>query len=132
MTKTITLGDETFNCIETMPMGYVFDLAEAMASGDIMAAVAGMSRTIRTLVVKEEQTRLAEVLHRIENPVGFDELNEALGTAVTQYTQRPLGQPATSPSGRSSTGGVSKVVSFSRGTVKTEETSPKDGAQRAS
>jgi len=131
--KQLVIGGKTLRCIERMPVGMIFDLAEAMEGGEqTMQAVAAMSKMIKQLVVKEDQGQLAEALHSFDNPVGFDELNTALGNLMVQYSGRPLGRPSRLSRGPAPTGGTSKVVSLSRATVSRPASSSTDGTSAAS
>lgn len=130
--KVLNLGGKTMRCIDRLPMGMIFDLAEAMQSGVEMQAIAAMSKMLKTVVVEEDLALLSEVLHDVKDPVGFEELNNAIGAMMVQYSKRPLGQPSPSSRGSEPTGGTRKVVSLQRGTVKEDATSSKDGSSIAS
>jgi len=132
--KTLRLGGRDLRCIDKLPLGLLFDLAEAMSSGteNTMRAVAAMSTVVKTVVVKEDLASLSEVLHDTTNVVDITELNEAIGNLMVQYAERPTVKPSVSLNGRERTGGSSKVVSLSRGTVRVDEASPTDGASVAS
>lgn len=132
--KVLSLGGETFRCIDSVPLGLVFDLAEAMGGGEegSMAMVAGIAKAIRTIVVKDDRARLKAVLDREENAVTFDELNNAMGSIMEEYGKRPTKQLSPLPSGRDETMRPSKVVSLYRGTVETAETSTRAGKSAAS
>jgi hypothetical protein len=111
-TPYIELRGKRLRCVAKMPMGLLFDVAEGMDSGQELKAIAAMSRALRTLVVKEDHEQLREVVYDAE--FTFDELNEALGALMKRYTERPLGQPSSSPTGPSATGGTPRVVSLWR------------------
>lgn len=133
-TKIMKLGGREFRCVDVLPLGLVFDLAEAMdAEAGGFAAIAAMSKLTRTLVVPDERKELKKFLDSVENPISFDDLNEALGEVLKQFgADRPTARSSrSSPSGGAS-GPGSKVVSLSRGTVKTDDQSRKDGASAAS
>jgi len=138
--KSLRLGGKDLRCIDTMPVGLSFDLAEAMVGSDgeggEMRALAALSRTLRNLVIPADREALSEVLHDSVTPITFEDLNNALGELLVQYGNRPLERPSLSPRGPSVTGGVSKVVSLHRATGKAARTSArkssKGGASRAS
>jgi hypothetical protein len=130
--KQLVLGGTALRCIERLPMGMIFDLAEAMESGIEMQAIAAMSRMLKTVVIKEDLVRLDEVLHRVDDAIGFDALNTAIGDLMVQYSGRPLERPSRSARGRKATGGTSRVVSLSKGTVRTSARSSTDGSSVAS
>jgi hypothetical protein len=131
--KVLKLGGRDLRCIPRIPLGQVFALATAMESGSEMTAVAQMSIFVKRIVLKEDQSILNEVLDDdTETGVSFNDLNEAIGDLMVQYSNRPLGQPSSSQRGSEPTGGMRKVVSFSRGTVRTEPTSSEGGSSIAS
>jgi hypothetical protein len=130
--KTLNIKAKELRCVDTMPLGMLFDLAEAMDSDDMMKGMAAMGRTIRNLVVPEDRKALSAILNDATDPLSFDDLNTALGGLLKQYGDRPLGKPSSSPVGRGRTGGSSKVVSLHRATGKAEPKSPRGGASRAS
>lgn len=131
--KVLKLGKREIRCIPRIPMGVLFDLAEAMNSGKEIEAIVGMNRMLKTVVVKEDLALLSEALHDVEEPVEFDELNTAIGDLMKQYgTKRPLAPSSRSAGGSGKTGGTQKVVSLSRGTVREGEKSSQGGTSIAS
>lgn len=113
-------GREPLRCIEadSLPVGFVFDLAEGMDAKDEMRAIAAMWKFIKSVVVKEEHARLREYLYDTTNPVTFAQLNTAIGTLMREYSGRPTTRPSSSAHGRASSRGSSRVVSLSRATEK--------------
>jgi hypothetical protein len=133
MGRTLTLGGKTLRCIDTIPLGLVFDLAEAMEDDNTgMKAIAGIAKALRTIVVKEDRVILKDILDDTENPVSFDELNTAMGNIMAEYGKRPTAPPSRSPSGASATSRSSRVVSLWRDTGKVGGTSSQDGKSLAS
>jgi len=132
--KILVLGGRKLRCIEAIPLGMVFDLAEAMEDGSSgMKAIAAMSKMVRNIVVKEDRGALKEMLADTEKPVTFDELNTGLGDLLKAYNVgRPLGRPSASSPGPDKTGGTSKVVSLSRATDRERAASSTDGRSAAS
>jgi hypothetical protein len=131
MSKILRLGGKELRCIETLPIGVMFDLAEAMEAGE-MAAVAGMSRTLRGIVVPDDRAALKAVLNNTETPVTFDELNTALGGVLSNVVGRPTTPRSSSPPGPAATAPRSKVVSLYRATGRAAATSTPDGTSVAS
>lgn len=130
--KVLVLGGETMRCVDVMPIGMAFDLAEAVDSGSEMRAIATIGRTLKALVVEEDRPRLEAVLHRSTDVVTFADLNRAMGDLMVQYSGRPTAPPSASQGGSARTDGTRRVVSLSRGTVREDETSSRGGASRAS
>ena len=133
--KLIRLGDRELRCIEVMPLGMVFDLAEAMdvviGESAPMKQTAALSRFLKKIVVAEDLPKLQEVLHDTVTAVTFGDLNEAVGSLMVEYSGRPFAQRRSSSPGPTSTGGSSRVVSLWRGTGKTPARSSKPGRSGA-
>lgn len=137
MPKYLTLKGQKLECNETMPVGLFFDLAEGMDGDDMIKAVAVMSRTIKAIVAEKDRKALQEILHRTSDPLSFDELNEALGNVIPEYTKRPTAPASSSQAGPSVPGGTSRRVSLSvlpsqDPGEEGEATSSKDGQSAAS
>lgn len=133
MNKIMRLGGKELRCADKIPLGTLFDLAEAMDGGNEMAQVAAMSRTIRFIVVKEDRLLLKEILSADgANAVSFEELNTALGSVIQEYGQRPTVPASASLPGRGASRPTSKVVSLWPGTDKEAKKSTRAGKSRAS
>lgn len=109
--KTLNLRGEELRCIEKLPPGLVFDLAEASSSGDATKALVAFARFLRSTVVPDDRERLNEILYDTESVIELEELNEAAGELITEYTGRPTKRPSQSPTGSNATGGLSRVDS---------------------
>lgn len=133
MNKILRLGGKELRCTDKIPMGVLFDLAEAMDGGNEMKAVAAMSRTIRFLVVKEDRALLSEILNaNDEQHVSFNDLDTAVGNLLKEYGERPTVPVSASPPGRGGNRPTSKVVSLWPGTAKEAKKSSRAGNSRAS
>lgn len=132
--KVLRLKGRDLRCIPTIPLGLVFDLAEAMegGGGNGMQAVAAYIRTIRAVVMPEDRPALKEVLDDSVDPITFDDLNNGLGELLKAYGQRPLGQRSASSAGRPTSGGTSRVVSLWPDKSRPVEQPSRDGRSAAS
>lgn len=129
--KTLRLKHHEFACIDVMPVGVVFDIAEGVEAGEFKGILA-LRSALYALVVEDEHERLTAALRDPHDPVDFDALNEAVGTLITAYTDRPTERPSSSPDGAESTVRSSRVVSLSPATGRGDVTSSRDGQQAVS
>lgn len=125
--KTIDIKGRTLRCIPKCPPSAFFALAEAERSGDGSASLLSYRDFLYTVVVDEDQETLRDLLADRVDPPTFEELNEAIGGAMLEYAGRPTQRPSRSSRGPEPTGGTSKVVSLSQGTVEVVETSSPAG-----
>lgn len=130
--KYLELKGKRLPCIDAMPVGLIFDLAEGVDSRNESKQIAAMSRAIKAIVLGSHHDELHEALYATDNPVTFTDLNAALGTLMKEYAERPFTQSSNSPTGEKPTGATSRVVSLWRATDEADETSSKDGSSVAS
>lgn len=123
----LVLGKRRMRCIEVLPPGVIFDLAEGTHEGGTLKAVAAFSRFLRAVVMPADQDLLREALYDTQPVLSYDELNEAAGGLVAEYTGRPTQRPSASPGGSTPTTGPSRVVSLSRATAAEGATSSTAG-----
>lgn len=109
--RSLNLGGQTFNCIDQMPVGLFFDLAEAPTG---MASLLAFRRVLDVIVVEEDQERLKAAFYAVSPVILIDDLAEALAGLMTEYAGRPTERPSSSLSGSKPTGKPSRVVSLSR------------------
>lgn len=114
---TLKLGGQEFACREQLPPWQLMKVAKAMKSGDLMEQLAASHDFLVAVVQPAERARFDAYMDTAD----FDEfsaLDTAIGSLMQEYApDRPTGRPSSSPSGPPPTGGTSKVVSLSRGTV---------------
>jgi hypothetical protein len=132
MGKTIVLSGKTLRCVEALPLGMYLDIAEAEGSTEPVQQVAALNKIVRAMVVPDDHTKLRRILYDTEKVITIEDLSEAIGTAMVQYSARPLGPSARSAAGPKPTGGTSRVVSLSVATDKAGKRSPKGGRSIAS
>lgn len=130
--RTFKIAGRELRCIESMPPGVIFDLADAVTDGGVMAQVAAIRKLLYACVVDEDLEQLKAILYDRQNVVPFEDLNAAVGELISDYTGRPSQRPSDSQAGGEPTPPPSRVVSLSRGTVKEAETSSPDGQSAAS
>lgn len=129
----LRIGDESFACKESLPPWQLMKLAKAEQQaqrGDVMAAMAGMYDFVTHVVTVEDRPKLEAFLDEWDGEE--DEFNEAIGTLMESYADRPTGRSKPSRSGPSATGQQSRVVSLSPATAREDKTSSQDGASVAS
>ncbi len=131
MSHALTVRDERFAAQETLPAWALMKLAKSQGSGDAMQQVAGLHDFLMAVLVVNERDRFERFMEQHAD-VTFDELETAVGALMQAYTTRPTERPSPSPAGPTPSGGSSRVVSLSRGTVREEPTSSTAGAPVAS
>ena len=137
---TLKIGEHSFECKPKLPRWQLMELAGAMKSDDPMSQMAAMHSFVLAVVADEDRARFRDVMQSDDD--AFDALmDDAVGSLIEQYaapsqkgaaSARPTSRSSASPSGRSTTPGMSRVVSLQRGTVKEEPTSATDGTSVAS
>lgn len=132
MPKTLTLRGETLECIDALPPGNLFELAEMTTTDDVMKTMHLIGRFLEAVVVEKDAKRYRALVYDKVNVVDLDELSEECGRLIREYAGRPTSRLSDSPPGSSPTGETSRVVSFSRGTVEEAPTSSPDGQSSAS
>lgn len=128
----LKLRDQELECIEALPPGLLFDLSDIAGSNNMSRTLMMYGRFFRTVVAKKDHERLDAILYDTENVITFNELSEAIGELVEEYTNRPTERPSSSPTGADATGGPSRVVSLSPGTVRAGGRSSRAGRSIAS
>ena len=128
--KVLRLKEQEFRCIPQCPPGVLFDLADAEDGGT--SSLKAFRDFMFTLVEDDEHERLNALLRDRRDPPSFADLEQAIGELVKAYSGRPTERPSRSPTGVEATGGPSRVVSLSRGTVRTVEASLPDGESAVS
>lgn len=131
MTHVLTVRGERFAARNTLPAWALMKLAKSQGSGDAMQQVGGLHDFLLA-VLQESEARRFETFMEGHADVTFDELETAVGGLMQAYTSRPTGRPSPSPAGPTPAGGSSRVVSLSRGTVREEPVSSRDGMPAAS
>lgn len=131
MSHALTVRDERFAAQETLPAWALMKLAKSQGSGDAMQQVAGLHDFLMAVLAPTERDRFERFMEQ-HSDVTFDELETAVGALMQAYTTRPTERPSPSPAGPTPSGGSSRVVSLSRGTVREAEVSSTAGAPAAS
>lgn len=131
MTHALVVRGEQFAAQESLPAWALMKLAKSQGSGDAMQQVAGLHDFLMAVLVVTERDRFERFMEGHAD-VTFEELETAVGALMQAYTTRPTGRPSASPAGPTPTGGRSRVVSLSRGTVREGSASPAAGAPAAS
>jgi hypothetical protein len=126
----LIIGTERFAVREHVDEWSLMKLAKSQTADHPMAALAGMFDFINAMVKPEERDRLDAYLSNREVESGA--LSEAVGNLIQEYSGRPTARPSSSQGGGPLTPPKSKVVSFSQGTVREVEESPKDGQSAVS
>jgi hypothetical protein len=116
MAKELNIAGQSFECIDVLPAGILFDLIEAGEKPGARSIVA-LGKFLRLVVVDEDKERLEELLYDTKSPVPLTAISEGVGALIPEYTNRPTVRPSESADGSEPTGAISKVVSFSQGTV---------------
>ena len=131
MSHALTVRDERFAAQETLPAWALMKLAKSQGSGDAMQQVAGLHDFLMAVLAVNERDRFERFMEQHAD-VSFDELETAVGALMQAYTTRPTERPSPSPAGPTPSGGPSRVVSLSRGTVHEVEASSTAGVRAAS
>ncbi|MCC6238105.1 MAG: hypothetical protein IT299_11115 [Dehalococcoidia bacterium] len=131
MTHALNIRDERFTAQETLPAWALMKLAKSQGSGDAMQQVAGLHDFLMAILAASERNRFERFMETRPD-VTFEELETAVGALMQAYTTRPTERPSRSPAGPMPSGGSSRVVSLSRGTVREEATSSMAGQPPAS
>jgi len=131
MTHALTVRGERFAAQETLPAWALMKLAKSQGSGDAMQQVAGLHDFLMAVLAASERDRFEQFMEA-HSDVTFEELETAVGALMRAYTTRPTERPSRSPAGPTPSGGSSRVVSLSRGTVREEATSSTAGQPAAS
>ena len=131
MSRALTVRDEQFTAQETLPAWALMKLAKSQGSGDAMQQVAGLHDFLMAVLAVSERDRFERFMEQHAD-VTFEELETAVGALMLAYTTRPTERPSRSPAGPMPSGGSSRVVSLSRGTVREEAASPVAGQPAAS
>ncbi|TVQ65059.1 MAG: hypothetical protein EA379_00465 [Phycisphaerales bacterium] len=122
---SLVVRGERFETRETLPGWQLLRLASDMRSEDAMRQMAGMHDFILALLAPHERPRFERFMADADAPL--EEVEQVVGALMAEYSDRPTERPSGSPAGPPSTGPRSRVVSFSRGTVETAETSSTAG-----
>jgi hypothetical protein len=130
--NTLTLAGRKLRCIDGLPPGLLFDMADAQAQGETMKTVSAMRKLLVQLVIEEDRPLLNEALYDSKNVLPMTEIYEGINKLVEEMTGRPTRRPSRSQPGGEPTAKPAKVVSFSKGTVKEEPASRKGGRQAVS
>ena len=117
MTHALTIRGERFAAQDTLPAWALMKLAKSQGSGDAMQQVAGVHDFLMAVLAVTERERFERFMEGCSD-ITFDELETAVGSLMQAYTTRPTERPSPSPAGPTPTGGPSRVVSLSRGTVR--------------
>ena len=131
MSHALTVRGERFAAQETLPAWALMKLAKSQGSGDAMQQVAGLHDFLMAILAVEERDRFERFMEQHADAT-FDELETAVGALMQAYTTRPTGRPSASPAGPTPSGGPSRVVSLSRGTVREVPASSPAGQPLAS
>lgn len=131
MTHALTVRDERFAAQDTLPAWALMKLAKSQGSGDAMQQVAGLHDFLMAVLAVSERDRFERFMEQ-HSDVGFEELETAVGALMQAYTARPTERPSRSPAGPTPSGGQSRVVSLSRGTVREAAASSAAGVPAAS
>ena len=131
MSHVLTVRDERFAAQETLPAWALMKLAKSQGSGDAMQQVAGLHDFLMAVLALNERERFERFMEQHAD-VSFDELETAVGALMQAYTTRPTERPSPSPAGPTPSGGPSRVVSLSRGTVQEVPVSSTAGEPAAS
>ena len=131
MTHALTVRGERFAAQETLPAWALMKLAKSQGSGDAMQQVAGVHDFLMAVLATTERDRFERFMEQHAD-VTFEELETAVGALMQAYTARPTERPSPSPAGPTPSGGPSRVVSLSRGTVREAPASSMAGVPVAS
>lgn len=131
MTHALTVRDEHFAAQDTLPAWALMKLAKSQGSGDAMQQVAGLHDFLMAVLAVSERERFERFMEQ-HSDVSFEELETAVGALMQAYTTRPTERPSPLPAGPVPTGGRSRVVSLSRGTVREAAASSAAGAPAVS
>jgi hypothetical protein len=113
MAKEVTLNGQRLTCVDSLPIGVYLDLAEGFRQNYTVACAV----FLKAIVIKEDQERLREIMYDAENVCPWDEITGEASRVLPEYSNRPTERPSESAIGSEPTGGSSRVVSFSQGTV---------------
>jgi hypothetical protein len=115
---SLTLGSQSFDLKPEPPKGgRVMVLSKRLSSGSKSDQMAAYYDFIAGLVVNADG--LDEALCDME----LEDIQESVAEALQSYTALPTVRPSPSPAGPPPTATISKVVSLSRGTVRTVDES---------
>jgi hypothetical protein len=115
---SLTLGSHTFELKPDPPKGgRVMVLTKRLSSGSASDQMGAYYDFIASLVVNADG--LDEALCDME----LEDIQTQVAEAMKAYTDLPTVRPSPSPAGPPPTATTSKVVSLSRGTVKTVDVS---------
>ena len=131
MSHALTIRDERFAAQDTLPAWALMKLAKSQGSSDAMQQVAGLHDFLMAVLAVAERDRFDRFMEQHAD-VTFEELETAVGALMQAYTTRPTERPSPSPAGRTPSGGSSRVVSLSRGTVQEVPPSSTAGVPAAS
>lgn len=130
--KSLNLRGEELRCIDVIPPGLLFDLADMTNEQDTMRVMSLIGRFLNAIVVPEDLQRYRAILYDTQNVLGITELSDEAGRLITEYAGRPTVRPSESPAGSDTTGQPSRVVSLLPAMDRTAETSSEDGPPAAS
>lgn len=128
---TLKIGDAEFKCRGPhMPDWPAMKLAKWIQASDSLTRYAGMYDFLVAVIEPAERKRFEAFMDDYDG--GEDDLDEAIGALIKEYSGRPTVRPSSSPPGPPTTGGLSRVVSLSPGTAKAAPTSSRAGRSAAS
>ncbi|MGE0133764.1 MAG: hypothetical protein AB7L91_06275 [Dehalococcoidia bacterium] len=130
----LVVRQHRFACRDRLPPFVLMQLAGALKSEDGFVRLGGMYEFVRAQIEPGQWPRFETAMHALDEEEDFTlgELDAAIGALMTGYSARPTERPSNSPSGAGPTGGPSRVVSLSRGTAETEQTSSPAGERTGS
>ena len=131
MSHALTIRDERFAAQDTLPAWALMKLAKSQGSSDAMQQVAGLHDFLMAVLAVAERDRFDRFMEQHAD-VTFEEMETAVGSLMQAYTTRPTERPSPSPAGPTPSGGSSRVVSLSRGTVQEVPPSSTAGVPAAS
>lgn len=106
--------------------GLLFDICDIVDEPSEMRTLMMIRKFLVGALEPECMDDFNKILYE-DSEATLDELSSLAGQLISEYAQRPLTMPSSSPITPEDTGQTLKVVSLSQGTVKTEPMSSQDG-----
>lgn len=116
---TLVIGEHSFECKPKLPSWQLMELAAAMKSSDPMTQMAGMHDFVLSVIQPDARDGFVAAMRALDDDDAdaVESLSEAVGNLMESYSApdkgaastRPTRRSSASPSGRTPTGGTSRV-----------------------
>lgn len=125
--KSLILQGRELRCIDELPPGILFDLADITGEADTMKVMSAIRKFLVAIVTPEDRLAFNEVIYSTSPVLTVTELSEEAARLIEEYAGRPTLRPSPSPAGGEPTGDGPRVVSLSPATVSEEAPLPMAG-----